>query len=55
MREHNSYTRCNSMVKKGFMCDGLLMLTEEKPGHSEGLEAPEDGEEYPPATWKTEV
>ena len=39
----------------GSMCDGILMLTGEKPGHSEGLEAPEDGEECPPATWETEV
>ena len=53
MWENNSYIQFNSMVKKGFTRDGLL--TGEKLGHSEGLEAPEDGEEYPPATWETEV
>ena len=39
----------------GYMCDGMLMLTGEKLGRIEGLEAPADGEECPPATWKTEV
>ena len=43
------------MVKKGSMCDGMLMLTGEKLGHIEGLEAPEAGEECPPPTWETEV
>ena len=53
MWENNFCIQFNSMVKKGSLCD--RMLTGEKPGHSEGLEAPEDGEECSPATWETEV